>query len=51
MPTLGLKLTEVAPLTFHVKLDVWPLVITGGLAIKLVITGVPEAPGNQGTTP
>jgi hypothetical protein len=47
VPTLGLKVTEVAPLTFHVKFDVWPLVITGGLAIKLVITGVPEAPGTR----
>jgi hypothetical protein len=45
----GLSVTEVAPIIFHVKFEDWPPVITAGLAIKLVITGVPEAPGASGT--
>jgi hypothetical protein len=45
VPMFGLSVTEVAPFTFQVRIEDWPPVITGGLALKLVITGVPEGPG------
>jgi hypothetical protein len=39
LPTLWLIESEVAPLTVHVSVDVPPLVIVLGLAVKLVISG------------
>jgi hypothetical protein len=33
--------TEVAPVTFHCRVEDWPVVIVIGLAVKLVIAGTP----------